>query len=255
MNKSIFAVAAVAGLAMGASAQTIADARTAGNNAQVDLNEVIIVNTTDTIASGASRALQLRDNTGAITVFGSNANVEDFLGGRGVGDTISISNMTTGSFNGLFQLQANTAGWEVETTSNSLGLDTDPVMAGIEDFQDFAPNAEGFESDLVRLNGVSFVDAGDTFQGTQNYTVTDGNLNVTVRIPTGDNDLIGTTIPSGTWDLVGIFSQFDTSRPEPGEPGTGYQLLLRGSGDVIPAPGAMALLGMGGLLAIRRRRA
>lgn len=255
MKKSIFAVVAVAGLAASASAQTIADARAAGNNAQVDLNEVIIVNTTDTIASGNSRALQLRDNTGAITVFGSNANVEDFLGGRGVGDTVSISNMTTGSFNGLFQLQANTAGWEVETTSNTLGLDTEPVIAGIEDFQDMAPNAEGFESDLVRLNGVQFVNAGDTFQGVQNYTVTDGDFEVTVRIPTNDNDLIGTTIPSGTWDLVGVFSQFDNSNPGPGEPGSGYQLLIRGSADVIPAPGAMALLAMGGLLAIRRRRA
>ena len=48
---------------------------------------------------------QLQDATGAITVFGSNDDINAVLTGLNVGDSMSLSG-TTGSFNGLFQLQA-----------------------------------------------------------------------------------------------------------------------------------------------------
>ena len=124
------------------------------------------------------------------------------------------------------------------------------------DYQDASGTAEGLESMLVSLNDVSFADAGGTFNGSQNYTVTDGVNDVTVRVSTGDLDLVGTTIPTGQYNLTGIFSQFDGSDPRDG----GYQLLLRSTADIEPVSrtgnnGPSPALGLGALAARRKRKA
>ncbi|MFW5697255.1 MAG: DUF5689 domain-containing protein, partial [Fimbriimonadaceae bacterium] len=236
----ILACVTVASLA---SAGTILDARNAGIGDNVDLTNVRVINTTDLINSGSSKSFQVDDGTGALTVFGNNADIDAILDGVSVGDRVDL-NGDTGSFNGLFQLQNATR--TDFTDANEVVV---PTPVSVEDFLEGSDTAEGLESSLVTLPNVSFVETG-TFAGVNNYTMTDGSLQATARIATDDLDLVGTDIPTSNVALTGIFSQFDSSDPRDG----GYQLLLRSTADVVPEPATMAALGLGLAVLARRRR-
>ncbi len=71
---------------------------------------------------------------------------------------------------------------------------------------------DAYESELVRINGATFTDAGGTFViasgGTGNYDITDSSGTTTFRSAFSNADYIGQTIPSGNQDLVVIVSEF-----------------------------------------------
>ncbi|MBI3004892.1 MAG: T9SS type A sorting domain-containing protein [Ignavibacteriales bacterium] len=85
--------------------------------------------------------------------------------------------------------------------------------------------SEFYESQLILIHSVRFVQSG-TFSGNTNYNITDGTNQTQVRIPTGTL-LVGQNIPAGAIDIAGILGQFQAN----------YQLIPRGSGDLIPLPG------------------
>jgi len=86
---------------------------------------------------------------------------------------------------------------------------------------------ETYEAELVRMNGVLFSNAGGTFAGNTNYTITAGGESAQIRI-NNSSSLVGEIIPSGEVDLVGICSQFSYTSSS-----SGYQLLLRDTEDIL----------------------
>lgn len=86
---------------------------------------------------------------------------------------------------------------------------------------------ESLEAQIVRMNNVLFSNAGGTFSGNTNYTITAGGESAQIRI-NNNSPLVGEVIPSGEVDLVGICSQFSYTSST-----SGYQLLLRDTEDII----------------------
>jgi hypothetical protein len=75
---------------------------------------------------------------------------------------------------------------------------------------ELATNGETYESRLIRLLNITFADMG-MFAEDTNYTVTtNGGTDMTVcRVPFGDEDLIGTAIPTVPTNVTGIGSEFN----------------------------------------------
>lgn len=75
---------------------------------------------------------------------------------------------------------------------------------------ELATNGETYQSRLIRLLNITFADMG-MFADNTNYTVTtNGGTDMTVcRVPFGDEDLIGTAIPTVPTNVTGIGSEFN----------------------------------------------
>lgn len=213
---------------------TIADARVAGTGVEVRLCDAVIASATDLVSSSTVKSFTLQDATGGITVYGSNEEIDAILGTLAFeGDSITLEGFTD-SYNGLFELSA-----EFTFISNNgyVGVPA-PVIVFGEEFDSSSPTAEDYESELVTVECVTFADGGGTFQGLTNYTVSDATGSFTVRVATGDLDLIGEPIPEGTVNVTGVFSQYG-----------GYQLLVRSIADIVdnpncgPATGACCVAG------------
>lgn len=145
------------------------------------------------------------DETGYMAVYGN------AVGSSTTGDIITVKG-TLAEFNGLIEIDVNAPGGEVSIVSSGNPL-PDPVVLGLGDV------SETYEANLVRFNGVNFVDSG-SFGGDANYDIEDGNGNIlTVRIDE-DTDIVGSTIPDGAIDLIGLIGEFN-----------GYQLLPRSLND------------------------
>jgi len=116
-------------------------------------------------------------------------------------------------------------------------LELDPVnsftvLAGNKPLpapQLITPNqmSESYEAEIVRMNNVLFSNAGGTFAGNTNYTITAGGESAQIRI-NNSSSLVGEIIPSGEVDLVGLCSQFSYTSSS-----SGYQLLLRDPEDIL----------------------
>ncbi|MEP0549061.1 MAG: lamin tail domain-containing protein [Rhodothermales bacterium] len=102
----------------------------------------------------------------------------------------------------------------------------DPLVATIAELQ---ANPESFENELIRINGVTpgdFPPAGDS----GDVPIEDGSSPepLTMRID-NETGITGADAPPAPFDLVGIFTQFDTDGlPLDG----GYQILPRGPEDL-----------------------
>lgn len=195
------------------------------------LCDVIVSSTTDLVSSSNSKSFQLQDATGGITVFGSNDIIDGlFAFPIAEGDQITIEG-TVSTFNGLLQLTDDSLRYlTVISNAGQVGVPA-PIELTSLDFADGSATAELYESMIVKVSCVRFLDTG-TFAGGQNYDVVDELGQFVVRIATDDLDIVGTQIPTDYVDITGILSQFDTSDPRDG----GYQLLPRSLGDMVVNP-------------------
>lgn len=89
---------------------------------------------------------------------------------------------------------------------------------------------EYLEAQLVRINDAGFLAKG-VFAGDYNYMISSGGDTISVRVNRSSN-LVGTPIPSGEVDLLGIVSQYYYD--ETTDTTDGYQILLRDLDDIIP---------------------
>jgi len=88
---------------------------------------------------------------------------------------------------------------------------------------ELATNGETYESRLIRLLNVEFSDTGMFADGTNyNVTTTAGTDMTVCRVQFGDEDLIGTMIPTVPVDIIGLGGEFN---------GT-YQVLPRYASDI-----------------------
>jgi hypothetical protein len=226
--------------ASSASAGTIADAVAQPLGTAVTIDDALILSTVDLTPDPAYRSFQLRDVTRAITVYGTNAQIESALTGWAAGDGINIGgyiNKTTGVFT---LLGGSVSGFAVtgRTSTAPLPFPTTALTVTPPDI------AQAYESDLVRLMNVSFA-ADGSFAAETDYALT--GVSTLVRIATAELDLMGQTIPAGPVSITGVVL------PDPA--GDGYVLAPRGLSDIVPVPepGSLALL-LCGLAAILRRR-
>ncbi|GGH77781.1 DUF5689 domain-containing protein [Phaeocystidibacter marisrubri] len=81
---------------------------------------------------------------------------------------------------------------------------------------------ETTESELIRMNGMTLVSPSQWGSGSFNVDITDGTNTFTMRIDS-DCDLSGTPAPVGTFDVIGVGSQYDNSSPYT----SGYQVFPR----------------------------
>lgn len=209
---------------------TVSSARDVASGTTVRVAATVI-STFDLVNSTNSQDFFVQDSTGGLRIFGSTNRIQSLIAGLSEGDSIIITGVTN-SFNGALQLIESDDAVTIEVKGHS-GL-PDPVLITTDDLANFSSTAEALEGMLVKLENVQFVDTG-FFLGPANYSVTDGLSLSTTRISTSQLDLVGTQIPSGLVDLIGILHQNDQTNLGPGNPGTGYQLLLRSLADISPA--------------------
>jgi len=165
----------------------------------------------------------VQDSTAGIAVFPGSSSAPGFTPARGTDITV------TGAlklFNGLLEIDPVTS-FTVHATSVSLPAPRTIAPTGMN---------ERRESRLVRINGCAISGGGGTFtNGTRTFTCAGESGVVFLR---SGHPLIGSTIPAGAVDLIGIVSRYSTATPPVG----GYQLLLRDAQDIRPATG-IAILG------------
>ena len=131
-----------------------------------------------------------------------------------IGDGITGLKGTLGQFGGVLQFVPA----ENVATASSTGNTITPEVVTLADF---VASGENYESELIQINALSFSDTG-SFADNTNYAVTSGMDASTVRVAFGDEDLIGTGIPTVPGFVVGLGGEFN---------GT-YQILPRYYADV-----------------------
>ncbi len=245
------------GLAETGTAGTVSAARSLPLPSDATIDDLILTRVVDYTVADTNHVIYGQDATGGVAIIASTANMANFLAGPDTilgnaddavpGSRIDISG-TTVSFNGLFEIGEIpfAQNW---TYDGFIGIPSEIDM-DIADMQDGSPLAESNEGMLVRLNDISFVQSG-MFAGASNYSVTDGTLSTNVRVSTSAMPIVGTQIPVGVVDLVGILSQFDTTDPRNG----GYDLLISFPSDIrpVPEPSTFTLICLG-LLSLGYRR-
>jgi len=159
----------------------------------------------------------IHDGTGGFTVFRSSGNFG--LGQLAVGDSIWAQG-TVAQFNGLGQLALDSAG--LYAINRRI-----PVAAVVPTIKN-----EILENTLVRINNVQLIGTnwpplGSTSNGTTVVAVS-GTDTFDLRIVANGTNL-GGAAPVGTFDILGVVGQFDSSNPFT----SGYQLFPRSAADII----------------------
>ena len=169
---------------------------------------------------GNSGPASLQDNTAGISVYNS-----EFANGVNIGDSIIITSSIT-QYKGLTQFSYGT-GSSFQVVSSGNPIDT--LVITLSDIANQAWNGvEIYESRLVRINGVTISGSG-YFEGNTNYSISDASGSLEMRIDTDVSSLVGSPIPSGEVDLIGIVGQYKYSEPY----NSGYQILPRSIDDII----------------------
>ena len=166
---------------------------------------------------GYSGPASIQDSSAGISIYGSS-----FSGAVNIGDSVIITASLT-HYNGLTQLNA-----EVPIIISS-GNEVEPEIVTLDQIanQDW-DGVELFESKLVKINGVTITGSG-YFAGDKNYTITDSTGTLELRIDKDVSTLVGSPIPSGEIDLIGVIQQYKYAAPY----NSGYQILPRSIDDIV----------------------
>ena len=124
---------------------------------------------------------------------------------------VNLNGTELSEYNGLLQLN-NTELSQVE--SNTAGILPMPIVVTVADLNN---NLEDYESTLIKVEG-AIISGGTTFNG--GLTVTDATGSVEMYTRT-QASFSGTTVPSGTVNIIGIASEFNDP-----------QIILRSAADV-----------------------
>jgi hypothetical protein len=219
-----------------AHAGTIAEIAAMPEGGHATSDAVVILSVTDLVPDAGYKSFQIRDLTRAMTIYGTNAEIDAALTGFGAGGIIDISGCTA-HIGGALVLTSGggVSGFAVSGRTSTAPL---PFYA-----LNVAPSniAQSYESNLVCLQNVSFADSG-VFAAGADYALTGSGA--VIRIATDELGLSGLAIPTGPLNITGIVI------PDPQASVGSYCLAPRGLGDIvsIPEPVSLLLLGLGGML-------
>ncbi|MEP7145382.1 MAG: phospholipase D-like domain-containing protein [bacterium] len=203
------------------------------NNSQgipVDTGQFKTISGVVTCANEFGGPSYVQDNSGGIGVF-----YTELTNAVSIGDSIILTAKLT-QFNGFTELSFSTFGGTPSFQIIDSNKSFTPVTTTISQFNNQTWNGhEEFEGRLIRINGLT-TSATGTFQANTNYTVTDATGTGQMRIDNNSN-LVGTLIPTGTFDCIAEASQFDVSVPY----SSGYQFLPRFVSDLIQTTGPIIL--------------
>jgi len=178
----------------------IADARTFPEGSTVTISGVA----SDGGELGPIRYIQ--DLSGGLPIYGG-----PLINGVDRGDSVEVTGVIK-HFNGLIEIDPITA-----LTPKGTGIEIAPWNINIVDL------GNTYEGRLVRIDNVTFPNAGSNFANATNYTFTDGTNNGTIRINSG-TAMAGQTIPGGALSVVGLLSEYSGL----------FQLLPRNMSDIFP---------------------
>lgn len=200
------------------------------NGVPVDTGQFKTVTGIVTVANQFGGPSYIQDNTAGIAIF-----YNDFASAVKIGDSVIVTAKLI-QFNGLTELSYSTVGGTPSFTIIDSNKTVVPQVITIQQFNSQTWNGiEEYEGKLIRINGLSITSTGN-FQANTNYNVTDATGTGQLRIDNNTN-LVGTVIPTGTFDCIAAASQFDASPPY----STGYQFLPRFTTDIIQSGGPVIL--------------
>jgi len=203
-------------------AQTIADARSQPMGSTVTIE--------GTVTRAFNAFVRIQDDSGPTGASGivirqtegsGNADFRDDVASGTIqpGTQLRISG-TTSAFSGLIQINnEDLASYEV------MGQGSVPTPQTISLDQLADDVGEDYESELVRVEGLTFPDASGTFENGTTYTVEEGDgTQADFRVQGEDETALGgASIPSGTFTYVGIVGQFNSFGDV--RDNVGYQLI------------------------------
>lgn len=164
-----------------------------GRYYQINSNPVITytrTNRNQKYIQDASAAVLIDDNTPAPGIITTPMVIGDAIAG--------LKGFTT-SFLGGLQFTPLT-----NATVASSGNTVTPQVVTINELNS---NLDAYESELVRVNNLTFTDAGSTFAVNTNYNVTNNSETLVFRTLFGEANYITQTIPSGEQDIVAIVAR------------------------------------------------
>lgn len=168
------------------------------------------VTVTGVCLNGAELGSNIRyiyDGTGYIAVFGS------MISASLIGDEISVTG-TTVQFQNLLEIGTLTNA-TINSSGNAL---PSPVLVTPLQMD------ESHESWLVKMDNISFANAGAVIGGNATYNFSNSNGETGALYVRGGSPLIGQTLPLGNVNATGICTQYQSS----------YQFLLRSIADLVP---------------------
>lgn len=232
--KKIFLIIYMFIAAAASNAQIVPIASFTINNSQgipIDTGVFKTITGIVTVANQFGGPAYVQDNTGGIGIF-----YTEFSGAATIGDSVIVTAKLS-QFNGLTELVYSTFGGTPSYTIVNQGHQLPaPTVVTIQQFNNQTWNGhEQFEGGLIRINGLTTTGTG-TFQANTNYTVTDASGTGQLRIDNNTN-LVGTLIPTGSFDCIAAAAQFDASVPY----SSGYQFLPRFVADIIQSGGPIIL--------------
>ncbi|KAF0152441.1 MAG: extracellular ribonuclease [Ignavibacteria bacterium] len=166
--------------------------------------------------SSSHLEVNLQDATGGIVIYKVTAAATSFVVGR---KYTVVGSLT--QYNGLAELIPDNASTDI--IDGGAGSVVQPT---VRTFAQLMANPESYEGMLIKVPNVN--KTSGTWANGQNLTVNDGTSSaVTIRISSGTN-LAANLEPAWPKDVVGVFSQFDSSSPFT----DGYQLKPRAFTDI-----------------------
>jgi phosphatidylserine/phosphatidylglycerophosphate/cardiolipin synthase-like enzyme len=181
------------------------------------INGLITVRGIVTVANQFGGPSYIQDNSGGMAIFGS-----QFSTSVNMGDEVIVSGIIQ-PFSGLFEI-VNPRIHTIVSTGNVV---TPVLVTAFEIANDGAGGLEVYEGLLVRINGAT-VTGGGVWAANTNYPLSDPTGTTEIRIDNNTN-LVGTPIPAGAFDAIGVVGQFKTTPPFIG----GYQFMPRFTDDIL----------------------
>ncbi|WP_052467071.1 T9SS type A sorting domain-containing protein [Psychroserpens damuponensis] len=175
---------------------TVAELR-AGTVGQVYLlsgEAIITYNVTD---NGRNQRY-IQDATGGILIDDAPGTLTPTLN---IGDGLTGLEGQLGEFNGVLQFVpvADITG------PSSTGTTITPEDVTVTQY---LAAGESYESELIRITGVTFSDTG-AFEDNTNYVITAGADATEMRVTFGDENLVGASIPTTMSSVIGLGSEFN----------------------------------------------
>jgi hypothetical protein len=172
---------------------TLAAARTAASGSVVTIQGYVTVS-----SQFNGNQIFIQDATGGISIFSGTENLPEVYGLQ-IGDFIQLSG-TRGSFNGLIQINAPIT---VQKNSTPPSVQT-PITITTSQMSDY-------EGQLVRILDLPNPAGPTTLVPSTNYTFNTTQIRIlgTINAPYSNN-LVGTTLNTGTSNVTGIVGRFNS---------------------------------------------